>query len=311
MEVSNGQMPSAVSIELVSPPSILNPTQSFMSGSVMNGESPLHTLPIGAVKDVKGGRSPVSEIPVEPKSDTRRNASPPKMGHIDLQANRPGSPTRAIKNLDMWRRVSAKVGKAAIAVSLFTRPTVSSGLGVVAKQGPKPPNYDLFSEILHKAPECRLKHELDTLSTLIKNVKFFNTVPYHVREELCRVMYVQDVPWAQKTVFKQGDKGDTFFIILLGSFEVRVTGTNGQRVNKVGALKAGESFGELALITDDPRSATIVSQEPSELICIERRHYEMAIKSMHRKEYVEKMQFLRGVSCKSSYIQFVWSEDTI
>jgi hypothetical protein len=195
----------------------------------------------------------------------------------------------------MWRRVSTKVGKAAIAVSVFTRPAKDVTL---AKQGPKPANYDLFSEILHKAPEDRLQHELDTLSTLIKNVKFFNNVPHHVREELCRVMYVQDVPFHHKTVFKQGDEGETFYIILLGAFEVRVQGDDGQRTSTVATLNAGESFGELALITDERRSATIVSKQPSELICIERRHYEMAIKSMHRKEYVEKMEFLQGISCK-------------
>ncbi len=70
-EGSNGQIPSAVSItaELVSPPSILNPTQSFYSVtsvSVMSGAGPSHTLPIGVVKDVKGERFPASEIPVEP-----------------------------------------------------------------------------------------------------------------------------------------------------------------------------------------------------------------------------------------------------
>lgn len=66
----------------------------------------------------------------------------------------------------------------------------------------------------------------------------------------------------------QGDAGDFFYIVEKGSFEVYVNmsgslqpGPDGMG-QKVSTIEAGGSFGELALMYNAPRAATVISAEP-------------------------------------------------
>jgi cAMP-dependent protein kinase regulator len=70
-------------------------------------------------------------------------------------------------------------------------------------------------------------------------------------------------------VISQGDAGDYFYVVERGSFDVYVNdcgfiepGPDGLG-NKVGTIQAGGSFGELALMYNAPRAATIISAEGS------------------------------------------------
>lgn len=67
----------------------------------------------------------------------------------------------------------------------------------------------------------------------------------------------------------QGDPGDYFYVVEKGSFDVFVNpagslqpGSEGLG-QKVGTIEAGGSFGELALMYNAPRAATVISAEPN------------------------------------------------
>jgi CRP/FNR family cyclic AMP-dependent transcriptional regulator len=64
---------------------------------------------------------------------------------------------------------------------------------------------------------------------------------------------------AGETVIKEGTGGAAFFVIESGEATVFVGG------RKRSTLKAGDYFGEIALIDDGPRTATIAAA--SELVC--------------------------------------------
>ena len=57
------------------------------------------------------------------------------------------------------------------------------------------------------------------------------------------------------TIVRAGERGDTFFVILDGTVLVKPPGKRTVR------LAAGDSFGEMALLDDVPRSATVEAQD--------------------------------------------------
>jgi small-conductance mechanosensitive channel len=63
-----------------------------------------------------------------------------------------------------------------------------------------------------------------------------------------------------ETVVRQGEEGDSLFIVLRGGLEVRFDG------KKVGELSEGEFFGEMSLLTGEKRHATVVAAEEVRLI---------------------------------------------
>jgi len=69
---------------------------------------------------------------------------------------------------------------------------------------------------------------------------------------------------------RQGEPGDSFFIICSGRVRIDVgAGNNGGAVT-VNHLGAGEFFGELALLTGEPRGATVVAEEDTETLVVAR-----------------------------------------
>ena len=78
-------------------------------------------------------------------------------------------------------------------------------------------------------------------------------------------------------VFYQGDPGDTFYVILQGQVKVSVSSSEGQEAILV-MLDAGDSFGEFALLDEQPRSATIQATRPTEVIAIRKEEFHRIIR---------------------------------
>jgi CRP/FNR family transcriptional regulator, cyclic AMP receptor protein len=73
---------------------------------------------------------------------------------------------------------------------------------------------------------------------------------------------------AGDTIVREGDEGDTGFLITTGSVEVLV----GEVARRVGTLEAGEVFGEMCLIDPGPRSATV--RALTDVECLETSYQE-------------------------------------
>jgi MFS family permease len=67
-----------------------------------------------------------------------------------------------------------------------------------------------------------------------------------------------------ETVFRQGDHGDRFYVVENGRCEIAIDG------EKVADAWPGETFGEIALLRDVPRTATVTAIEDSTLLALER-----------------------------------------
>jgi NTE family protein len=69
---------------------------------------------------------------------------------------------------------------------------------------------------------------------------------------------------AGEILFRQGDTGDALYVILSGRLDVRIAGADGAET-VVAELGAPACVGELALLTEQPRGATVTAHEDAEL----------------------------------------------
>jgi MFS family permease len=76
---------------------------------------------------------------------------------------------------------------------------------------------------------------------------------------------------AGEVVIRQGDAGDCFYIIEAGLLEAVVD------ERPVRTLRPGDSFGEIALLRDVPRTATVRALEPSVVVAMDRDHFLAAV----------------------------------
>jgi CRP/FNR family transcriptional regulator, cyclic AMP receptor protein len=77
---------------------------------------------------------------------------------------------------------------------------------------------------------------------------------------------------AGETIFREGDRGDEFFVIRRGEVEIR----SGNRLLET--LGANEIFGEMALIDAAPRSADSIAKTDVDLAPISERQYIFLVK---------------------------------
>ena len=82
---------------------------------------------------------------------------------------------------------------------------------------------------------------------------------------------------AGEEIVRQGDTGVGAFIIRSG--RVEVVQERGGQTERLAELKAGEVFGEMALLDEFPRSATVRAIEPTTCLGIQRWHFKGILES--------------------------------
>ena len=73
-------------------------------------------------------------------------------------------------------------------------------------------------------------------------------------------------------IFEEGDAGDKLYIIVRGQVDVTATGATGEE-KRLAVLRDGDYFGEIALLDDVPRMATIRTRASTILLALEREQF--------------------------------------
>ena len=110
------------------------------------------------------------------------------------------------------------------------------------------------------AEELRRREFLRTWD-LVAKVPFFNNVGASVIADVARLLRPRDYP-ARAVIMRRGERGDCMYFIASGEVEVRLR-------PGVVRLGPGEFFGEIALLTGEPRNATIVATQPCTLLTLD------------------------------------------
>lgn len=77
-------------------------------------------------------------------------------------------------------------------------------------------------------------------------------------------------------VFFENEEGDFFFMIVEGRIKVTILGDDGREVI-LSILGTGDFFGEMALLDNEPRSATAIAVEDSELVSLHRHDFQSVL----------------------------------
>jgi CRP/FNR family cyclic AMP-dependent transcriptional regulator len=92
------------------------------------------------------------------------------------------------------------------------------------------------------------------------------------------------------TIMAAGDQIDSLYIVISGRLKVMMSDADGKEVI-LSILGPGEFFGEMGLIDDSPRSASVVAIEPCELLSIAKRDF----KNCLAENFDMTMALMRGL----------------
>ena len=186
---------------------------------------------------------------------------------------------RVSANMAKWRKAARMVGRTA------------AGLDVWQKNAQE--RLRLRREALLKPPARRTEADVVLLETVLSRVKFVRELTMKTRMDLCKLTgYARH--GAGETLFRQGDAGEFFYVVLSGSVDVFIRDPGG-REHLVATLFNGDSFGELALMHEgNTRGATIVAKEDCEFLTLGREDYGAILRTQSEKSISEKVAHLRS-----------------
>ena len=106
---------------------------------------------------------------------------------------------------------------------------------------------------------------------LLKEIEIFSGLSASELAAISAVTKELDYP-ENRTVIKQNNVGDTVFLIIEGKVDVIMEQPDGKSV-VIDNISSGGAFGEMALIDDSPRSATIRTTLPSRFLILHKQEF--------------------------------------
>ena len=134
------------------------------------------------------------------------------------------------------------------------------------------------------------KTSFDRIKHVLSEVPFFEDFINDELDYFSRNLSLRSFP-AQTTLFKEGDIGDYLFFVVEGAVDVRLEHVESKPII-IATFKRGSCVGEMSIVDDYPRSATIVVTEPSELLLLTRNRFEAICK----ENPSVGIKFIRGIA---------------
>lgn len=167
------------------------------------------------------------------------------------------------------------------------------------ENGKMDPNYRL--KVVEKSSEIR-----DLLMGVVSSNILFSSYPEETHSSIVDA-FEQQTFSASTYVIRQGEAGDNFFVVQSGVLDIFIK--NSGEETKVGnSLGSGSAFGELALMYNTTRAASIKAQSDVTLWTIDRNTYRGIVlyyKTLRNKQYVE---FLKNVEISSKKLGTIMSD---
>lgn len=139
-----------------------------------------------------------------------------------------------------------------------------------------------------KSDKPKTKKDIELINFALNKHFIFTSLPDENRSLLIDQMKHYTLK-PNEIIFEQNQEGNNFFIVITGKLEVVI---NGKVVN---TMNAKDSFGELALLHNTPRSATVLTLEKTTLWGLDRKTFRNALETVNAQNYQENRQFIDSV----------------
>ncbi len=119
------------------------------------------------------------------------------------------------------------------------------------------------------------KKESTAIGTILQGIEIFSPLTKQEIGKLSKKFILGYFARGEKLI-RQGDEGTTFFIVKEGRVSVNIQ--VGEAIKKIKELEAGDFFGEMSLLTDEKRSATIIAEDETEVLILDRNDFAHILK---------------------------------
>ena len=145
----------------------------------------------------------------------------------------------------------------------------------------------------HGGIGSRKELQWEVQASQLQRVPLFATLPPDVLDTLARRLELERFE-PQDVIFKQGEMGERLYIVERGQVDVLAANpAGGQR--RLAILRAGEHFGEMALLYDVPRSATVRARTPVQLYSLNKADFqELLLRVPRLREGLEQIVAARS-----------------
>lgn len=171
------------------------------------------------------------------------------------------------------------------AISAESGQNINQQTGAVKLTAPINANYNKTQE--------QIKLIYNAMST---NILFMN-IDHEHKDLLIQQMYQTTYKQGQNAII-QGDYGDNLYIVETGLFDVIVNN------KKVASRGVGSCFGELALMYNAKRAATVTAVRDSIVFVIDRFTFRRIVTNMSERKYITYINFLKKVELLNSLAEY-------
>lgn len=130
----------------------------------------------------------------------------------------------------------------------------------------------------------------------LNKVSLFEGLPEEDLKELSNLATVRSFP-RNTIIISEGDNSDSMYVVLAGKVKVYLSDDEGKEII-INILKEGDYFGELALLDESPRSASVMTLGDCKFAVLSKHAFDECLKANPQIA----LQVIRGLSARLRYL---------
>jgi len=224
--------------------------------------------------------------------DGKLDVSSSKGGHLAFLSDGDYAGEQALlKKTTRNATLTAVENTTALLCSKHTFDGIKKSVKFAKREGKKRRAFAINVKVEEKMPEIeeKPKETIDWILECVSDNLLFLKLDRVQKERVVQRMQLVPVKNGQYLITQGASNAQTFYVTQSGTFDILVDGV------KVGQYKRGGCFGELALLYDSPRAASILATSDASVWEVNRNVFRYEIEQSYRNRNAANISFLKRV----------------